>query len=138
MELVIIAVYHVDTSGLGVGISAAALSRRGYAIDVVEIDPTVYRTAKYYFDFRLSSVPDLDTINIMPAQDYITDMAAWNAQGIERGEGGIQKWSYVIHDCFSAGRLPHQVYTREFWIDLAGLVEDDGVVAVVCHLAREA
>lgn len=114
-------------SGLGVGISAGALSRRGYAIDVVEIDPAVYRAAVDYFDLRLSPESDIDTISLLPGQDYISRMSNWN----DASNGTMQKWSYVIHDCFSAGKLPVEVYTAEFWRELASMTEDDGVVAAV-------
>ena len=45
--------------------------------------------------------------------------------------GTMQKWSYVIHDCFTGGGVPGEVFTIEFWQELVGLVEEDGIVAVV-------
>jgi hypothetical protein len=48
----------------------------------------------------------------------------------------MTKWSYVIHDCFSGGSVPGELYTVEFWEELVGMVETDGIVAVVCPYVR--
>jgi hypothetical protein len=36
-----------------------------------------------------------------------------------------------VHDCFSGGSVPGELYTVEFWYELIALVEDDAIVAVV-------
>lgn len=101
------------------------LARRGYAVDVVEIDPLIARLAQDYFNYTMLS--DSSTLSILPAQDYIEQISAIDTSMNHT----MQKWNYVIHDCFSAGQLPYQVYTREFWDHLVSLVEVDGIVAVV-------
>lgn len=110
---------------MGVGISAMGLSRRGYALDLVEIDPLVARAAQNYFNLTLLS--DSSTLSILPGQEYVEQVWAMD-QGMN---GTMQKWSYVIHDCFSAGQLPVEVYTEEFWGKLISMVEVDGLIAIV-------
>jgi spermidine synthase len=40
-------------------------------------------------------------------------------------------YDIVIHDCFSGGGVPQQLYTTQFWDALKKSVDPDGVVAVV-------
>ena len=92
-----------------------------------ELDPVVYNAAKKYFDFDLPS--EDSTINLIDGAAYISELARMNRET----EGELQKWDYVVHDCFTGGAVPSEVFTREFWGELCELVEDDGIVAVVSH-----
>jgi len=84
----------------------------------------VYHAAVSYFDLSLPSPPA--TISLIPAQDYISQVKALSAASDQT----FQKWTYVIHDCFTAGRLPIEVFSVEFWQDLSEMVEVDGIIAV--------
>ena len=85
----------------------------------------MYLAARDYFNATLPE--GSTTISLIPGQDYVSQVAQIQRQM----NGTMQKWSYVIHDCFSAGKLPAEVFALEFWQELAGLVEVDGIVAVV-------
>lgn len=91
----------------------------------------MYHAARDYFNATLPEAST--TISLMPGQDYVAQVAQIN----EQTNGTMQKWSYVIHDCFSAGKLPVEVFAMEFWEELSGLVEVDGIVGVVSATQAE-
>ena len=37
----------------------------------------------------------------------------------------------VIHDCFTGGSVPTELFTLEFWSDLALSIKSDGILVVV-------
>jgi spermidine synthase len=115
-------------SGLGVGIAAQAFSRQSLSIDLVEIDPLVYHAAVDHFNLTL---PSSTTINLLDGNEYVSSLARMRREGTYDG----QKWRYVIQDCFSGGSVPEEMFTREFWADLAENVEQDGIVAMVCLIS---
>ncbi len=43
----------------------------------------------------------------------------------------LPKLDFVVHDCFTGGFVPPELFTIEFWSDLAMLVKTDGIVAIV-------
>jgi spermidine synthase len=110
--------------GLGVGVAGSAFTAHGLDLDVVEIDPAVYRAAVDHFGFTMSNA---STVNLMDGAAYIRHLAALLREGTYKGD----KWSYVIQDCFSGGSVPGELFTVEFWTELSQLVEVDGIVAVV-------
>lgn len=93
-------------------------------VDLVEIDPLVYQAAVDHFDLTL---PSTSTVNILDGATYVHSLADLQRSGEYDG----QKWRVVVQDCFSGGMVPAPLFTREFWQDLSGLVEDDGIVAMV-------
>jgi len=143
----------LTSSGLGVGIAAAAFARKGYEVDIVgqypttsriaganvtEIDPVVYTTAATFFN--LSSYP-ISSVNLLSGSTYIHHLASLSREkasrkgkGLAEDEEGEEftKWSLVVQDCFSGGSVPGEMFTVEFWRDLSELVERDGIVAMVC------
>ncbi|WVQ72461.1 hypothetical protein IAR50_002013 [Cryptococcus sp. DSM 104548] len=119
--------------GLGVGISAQGFLRRGMDVDVVEIDPEVYRAATTYFDLsgsRLSSsimmdgatfVSEAAALARVNVSDPITDAETLAAVEL------VPKWNYVVQDCFTGGAVPGEMFTVEFWEDLSELLVEDGI-----------
>jgi hypothetical protein len=104
--------------------------------DGSEIDPVVYQTAATYFN--LSSYP-ISSVNLLSGSTYIHHLAelARNESAADRpASNDFTKWTLVVQDCFSGGSVPGEMFTREFWQDLSELVEQDGVVAMVCPLYR--
>ena len=85
----------------------------------------MYRAAVDHFE--LVNTTEDDTINLIDGSAYVSELARINVEM----EGQLQKWTYVVHDCFTGGGVPGDVYTKEFWEELRDLVEDDGIVAVV-------
>jgi hypothetical protein len=111
--------------GLGTGISTGALIRHGIDTTIVEIDPAVYEAARTYF-----GLPD-------PGKDrvFLEDARKWVVKRSDAIESGanLPRFDIVIHDCFSGGGVPSQLFTKEFWGNLKRVVDTEGVVVVVCH-----
>ena len=45
-------------------------------------------------------------------------------------------YDIVVHDCFSGGAVPKQIFTSEFWDDLKAIMNPEGVIAVVSFFRR--
>jgi hypothetical protein len=112
----------LTTSGLGVGIAATQFIRRGLMVDVVEYDQVVYDSAAKYFSYGKKR----------PRSHAITDGAAYvrDAASAKRGNPDAPRWNYVVQDCFSAGSLPVELFTTEFWNDVQDVLTPDGVVVM--------
>ncbi|KAK7470402.1 hypothetical protein VKT23_001829 [Stygiomarasmius scandens] len=108
--------------GLGTGISASAFHRHQMNLTIVEIDPAVYNAARRYF-----GLPDPGAENV-----FLEDARGWTAAKRAELESGKKMALYdiVVHDCFSGGGVPEQLYSVEFWNDLKKIVSPTGVVAV--------
>lgn len=81
----------------------------------MEIDPIVYDWATKYFD-----LPPNHTAVIADAVTYASASVA---------EG--QQFDYIIHDVFTGGAEPVDLFTFEFLRDLNSLLKPNGVVAIV-------
>jgi spermidine synthase len=136
----------ISFSGLGVGIAAHALMMDGvlvqitgeffssctYNLDVqaaslsvTEIDPAVYHAAHQYFGLRHPARLVLDD----GARSIETRAAAIRSAG--RLLRPRDQTDYVIHDCFTGGSVPAELFTKEFWWDLTMTMKTDGVLVVV-------
>lgn len=62
----------------------------------------------------------------MDGANYVHDAAV-----ARRKDPSLKKWSYIVQDCFSAGSLPVELFTREFWNNVQDIVTTDGVVVMV-------
>lgn len=99
--------------GLGVGVVADALHRLGCEVDAVEIDPVVVKYARRYFAMSAPNV-------------YVSD-AAWF---LEEAKGKGKRYDYVIHDVFTGGAVPAELFGMATWRGVRDVLSDDGVVAV--------
>jgi spermidine synthase len=82
---------------------------------VVEIDPVVYEFAQKYFDLRENS----------PAA--IADAVSYTADLVKQSK----TYDYIVHDVFTGGAEPVDLFTLEFLQGLGDLLKDDGVIAIV-------
>lgn len=105
-------------SGLGIGTTPAALATHGIDTTVVEIDPEVVNLAKEHFH-----IPEkkLDII--------VEDAEVFVNKALETNETKL--YDYVVHDVFTGGVEPSALFTREFMQQLAQLLKEDGVIAIV-------
>ena len=83
----------------------------------MEIDPTVYRLATRYF-----GLPDNLTVVIQDAITCVRDA---------RKAVPSPRFDYIIHDVFTGGVEPADLFTVEFMKNLYALLKRDGVVAIV-------
>ncbi|RCI10193.1 hypothetical protein L249_8667 [Ophiocordyceps polyrhachis-furcata BCC 54312] len=101
--------------GLGVGTMPSALVTHGINTTVVEIDPVIYEFAVKYFDLKENNAPVLED-----AVSYTSALAA----------AAPESYDYIIHDVFTGGAEPVQLFTLEFIQGLHKLLKPDGVIAI--------
>ncbi|KAI0053647.1 hypothetical protein FA95DRAFT_474802 [Auriscalpium vulgare] len=106
--------------GLGAGISATAFNRHGIATTVIEIDPAVYNASRDFF-----GLPDLGEGRVI-----LEDARRTVFKKAREEESEITKYDYVVHDCFSGGSVPAELYTAQFWDDLKVLMKPKAILAV--------
>lgn len=87
----------------------------GIDTTIVEIDPVVYEFATKYF-----SLPQGHTAVIADAVSYASQLAST-----------AQKFDYVVHDVFTGGAEPVDLFTFEFVQDLHSILKPGGVIAIV-------
>ncbi|KAI9757453.1 MAG: hypothetical protein M4579_003469 [Chaenotheca gracillima] len=102
--------------GLGVGTSATALITHGIDTTIVEIDPVVYQYAKDFFD-----LPPKHSVFLGDAVDFVHAIG----QTTE-----FRQYDYIVHDVFTGGAEPAELFTVEFLTGLRDLLKSDGVVAI--------
>lgn len=105
------------SSGLGVGTTPAALIKHGIDTTIVEIDPVVHKLATQYFN-----LPSNHVAAIEDATKFVK-----RAQQ----SSSTHKYDYIIHDVFTGGAEPAELFTLEFLNNLSSLLKDDGVIAIV-------
>ncbi|KAL0250486.1 hypothetical protein I308_102664 [Cryptococcus tetragattii IND107] len=122
--------------GLGAGITAQGFLRRGFNIDVVEIDPVVFTATETYFNLPSSH---LTSVNLLDGSAFISELASLSrvnttdpsldSKALTALEK-LPKWDFVVQDCFTGGSVPGEMFTKEFWEDLGEVVAEDGLIAM--------
>ena len=103
---------------MGIGTAPAALTAHGVNTTTIEIDPVVHDFATKYFD-----LPQNHTSVIGDATKVVNDM-----QAAKRTRNA---YDYIIHDVFTGGAEPIDLFTREFIMGLSDLLRPDGIIAIV-------
>ena len=106
-------------SGLGIGTTPSALVAHGIDTTIVEIDPVVHDFATRYFH-----LPSNHTSVIGDAMYFV-------GKALVAGPEHYS-YDYVIHDVFTGGAEPPDLFTEGFLAGLRDLLKPDGVVAIVC------
>ncbi|KAJ4858643.1 spermine/spermidine synthase domain-containing protein [Trichoderma breve] len=101
--------------GMGIGTAPSALVSHGIETTVVEIDPVVYEFAQKYFQLRENHPAVIED-----AVKY-TNRAANETQDV---------YDYIVHDVFTGGVEPVDLFTFEFFQNLYTLLKSDGVIAI--------
>ncbi len=73
----------------------------------------------------------------LDSRKVILNDAAAYVRDLAQQDDRIGTYDYVIHDCFTGGSVPHEVFTVEFFADLKLILQADAVVAVVRIASRE-
>lgn len=95
----------------------AALAAHGINTTAIEIDPAVHELAMEYFGFPR----DLPTL--------IEDAVGFVERS--RNANPTHRYDYIVHDVFTGGVEPVELFTLQFMQGLNDLLNDDGVVAIV-------
>ncbi|KAG6198281.1 hypothetical protein E4U10_007081 [Claviceps purpurea] len=101
--------------GLGVGTTPSALVAHGINTTVVEYDPVVYEFATKYFDLKENNPPVLQ------------DAVGYTAQLANIAPA---TYDYIVHDVFTGGAEPVDLFTLEFFQSLHALLAPRGTVAI--------
>lgn len=101
--------------GLGVGTTPSALVAHGINTTVVEYDPVVYEFAAKYFDLKENNPPVLQD-----AVGYTAELA----------KIAPETYDYIVHDVFTGGAEPVELFTLEFFQGLHTLLAPEGTVAI--------
>ena len=104
--------------GLGIGTAPAALIAHGVRTTTVEIDPVVHDFATKYFE-----LPQNHTSVIGDAIEVVRDM--------QKAKERRNTYDFIIHDVFTGGAEPIDLFTREFIMGLSDLLTPNGIIAIV-------
>jgi spermidine synthase len=91
--------------------------KHGIDTTVVELDPVVVKFAKQYFNF-----PSNQAVVVDDATKFVK--RALKAPS-------VQQYDYIVHDVFTGGAEPAELFTVDFLHQLSFLLKDDGVIAIV-------
>ncbi|EKD12191.1 uncharacterized protein L3040_003391 [Drepanopeziza brunnea f. sp. 'multigermtubi'] len=100
--------------GLGIGTTPAALMAHGIQTTIVEIDPVVHDFATKYFNLPKNH------------KKVIADAVAYAHEVAQTDE----KYDYVVHDVFTGGAEPVDLFTYEFLQDLNSILKPGGSIAI--------
>ncbi|KAJ6437794.1 hypothetical protein O9K51_09622 [Purpureocillium lavendulum] len=106
---------HALVVGLGVGTTPSAFVTHGINTTVVEIDPVVHELAVKFFELKENNPPV-----IADAVSYTASLAA----------SAPETYDYIVHDVFTGGAEPVDLFTLEFFQGLGTLLKPDGIVAI--------
>ncbi|OQE39770.1 hypothetical protein PENCOP_c006G04835 [Penicillium coprophilum] len=102
--------------GLGIGTTPSALIKHGIETTIVEIDPVVHRFATQYF-------------NLPPNHTPVIEDAVKFVKKAESAPNTPQ-YDYIVHDVFTGGAEPAELFTYEFLSGLYSLLKEDGAIAI--------
>ncbi|KAJ9261433.1 hypothetical protein DTO021C3_3441 [Paecilomyces variotii] len=102
--------------GLGIGTTPGSLISHGIDTTIVEIDPVVYYFANKYFH-----LPPNHTAVIQDAEKFVKKSLASSPR---------PQYDYIVHDVFTGGAEPINLFTLEFLQELSDLLKDNGVIAI--------
>lgn len=103
--------------GLGIGTAVNGLLSHGVETDLVELDPVVYKYAKEFFALKLNHTA------------YIEDAIGFVKREASK-ERNRKQYEFILHDVFTGGAVPANLFTGEFFSDLGTLLTADGVIAI--------
>ncbi len=88
------------------------------SIDVVDIDPWVFKLAEKWFAYPFSGDPVIHS-HVQDGRMYVEQLAK------------DKKWDYIIMDAYSSGgRIPKHLITEEFFTTIRDRQTDDGVMVI--------
>ncbi|KAI1737440.1 S-adenosyl-L-methionine-dependent methyltransferase [Xylaria scruposa] len=106
---------HALNIGLGIGTTPSALISHGIDTTIVEIDPVIHKFASKYF-----GLPPNHTA-------VIQDVVSWsqlNAPILR------EQYDYIVHDVFTGGAEPVDLFTDAFLEGLKNMLKPNGVIVI--------
>ena len=98
--------------GLGAGIVATNLSKKGVSVDVVELDATVAKIAQEYFSFNDSRI----SVTIEDARTFVSTCP--------------KTYDVVVVDLFRGDGIPSHVVSKEFFEDVKACISNGGAIVM--------
>ncbi len=83
---------------------------------MVEIDPVVRNYAMEYFSLPENHIPEIE------------DAVKYAARTAKNAK---VRFDYIVHDVFTGGAEPVDLFTTEFFHDLYSLLKPNGAIAIV-------
>ena len=102
----------------------------GVQTTVVEIDPAVHRLAVDYFALPKNHTAIIEDATVFVKKDLLR---IEQEQKIDSNKDG--RYNYIVHDVFTGGAEPIDLFTVEFIQTLSDLLQPNGVIAIVCFNA---
>ncbi|KAI1268202.1 spermine/spermidine synthase [Xylariaceae sp. FL1019] len=106
---------HALNIGLGIGTTPSALIAHGIDTTIVEIDPVVYNFAIKYF-----GLPSNHTA-------VVEDVVSWSQLNGPALQG---HYDYIVHDVFTGGAEPVELFTGAFLQRLNQMLSQAGVIVI--------
>ena len=103
--------------GLGIGASASTLMETGIVMDVVELDPILYKYARDFFSF-----PKPRSAHLFDGRLYLNEQANLKENHL--------KYDYILHDVFTGGLVPSSLFSLQAWEKIKFLLKKNGTLAV--------
>ncbi|KAI1132827.1 S-adenosyl-L-methionine-dependent methyltransferase [Nemania abortiva] len=106
---------HALNIGLGIGTTPSALISHGINTTIVEIDPVVHKFAGKYF-----GLPPNHTA-------VIEDVVSWSQL---KAPALHEHYDYIVHDVFTGGAEPVDLFTDTFLLGLKHMLKPNGVIVI--------
>ncbi|TQS34110.1 hypothetical protein Golomagni_05520 [Golovinomyces magnicellulatus] len=99
---------------MGVGTTPSALVSHGINTTVVEIDPIVAEYAEEHFSLLQNNPTVVEDATVYASKTAETET----------------RYNYIVHDVFTGGAEPVDLFTYEFLQDLHTMLQPNGVIAI--------
>ncbi|KAJ1958831.1 hypothetical protein EC988_000050 [Linderina pennispora] len=99
--------------GLGIGVSARSLHEQNVRVDVVEIDPEVYKAAVSYFMLPTN----LNGVYLQDGRTFID-------------KSPDHTYDYIVHDVFTGGSVPSSLFSESAIAQLERILKPNGTLAM--------
>lgn len=94
--------------------------KHGVDTTIVELDPVVYKLATKYFN--------------LPSNHHAALEDATKFVKRAQKSTPTPQYDYIVHDVFTGGAEPAELFTMEFLTDLKSLLKEDGAIAIVSSI----
>ena len=106
----------------------------------MEIDPAVHRIALEYFKLPKNHTAYIEDATVFVRRELDRSTALTQSNPADSGDGGKRKvaqgsYDYIVHDVFTGGAEPVELFTEAFIHGLSDLLKPNGVIAIVSKRA---